>query len=77
VTGEVRLEVPVCTRITPHTLAHRWRVNRISADLTPYAQDPVSGVFIRNASQVRHQDVVDTDSVHAKSYVLHCSNLNP
>jgi hypothetical protein len=77
VTGEVLLELPLCTKISPHALDHRWRVNRISADLTPYVQDSVTGWFIRDASQVRYQDVVDTNSVHANSYVLHCSDLNP
>jgi hypothetical protein len=71
VTGEVRLELPLCTNLHPHNLAHRWRVNRISADLTPYVQHP------GDASEVRYQDVVGTDSVHAGSYVLHCSDLNP
>ncbi|MGA8090129.1 MAG: hypothetical protein WCA10_22855 [Terracidiphilus sp.] len=76
VTGEVRLELPLCTRASRH-FAYRWRVNRISADLTPYVPDPVRGCFIRGASEVRYQDVVGTDSVHAKTYVLHCSDLNP
>jgi hypothetical protein len=76
VTGEVRLELPLCTRVAPHNLAHRWRVNRISADLTPYVLHPMGGHFIRESSQVLYKDVVSTDLVHAKSYVLHCSDLN-
>jgi hypothetical protein len=71
VTGEVRLELPLCTDIHPHNLAHRWRVNRISADLTSFVDKP------GDASEVRYQDVFGTDSVQAGSYVLHCSDLNP
>lgn len=75
VAGEVRLELPLCTKLSPHNLTHRWRVNRISADLTPYVAHPDRGYFIRDSSQVRYQDVVGTDSVHAESYVLHCYYL--
>jgi hypothetical protein len=71
VTGEVRLDLPLCTAIHPHNLAHRWRVNRISADLTPFVDYP------GDASEVRYQEVVGTDTVLAAYYVLHCSDLNP
>ena len=70
VTGEVRLELPLCTDLHPHNLAHRWRVNRISADLNPFVLKP------GDASEVRYQDVAGTDSVDTGSYVLHCSDLN-
>jgi hypothetical protein len=70
VTGEIRLELPLCTDVHPHDLAHRWRVNRISADLTNFSSYP------GDVSEVRYLDVVGTDSVRAGSYVLHCSNLN-
>ena len=72
VTGEIRLELPLCTKVFPHELARRWRVNRISADLTPYGPHPVS-----DASAVRYQEVDDTNSVEAESYVLHSSDLTP
>jgi hypothetical protein len=71
VTGEIRLELPLCTDVHPHDLAHRWRVNRISADLTPFVNYP------GDTSEVRYQDVAGTDSGEAASYVLHCSDLNP
>ena len=74
VMGEVRLELPLCTAVNPHNLVHRWRVNRVSADVTPYVQESARGAFIRNASAVRYQDVSGTDSLKAKCYVLHCSD---
>jgi hypothetical protein len=60
-----------------NTLAYRWQVNRISADLTPYnIPHPIySGGLIRNAAQVRYQDVQDTNSIKAYAYVLHCSEV--
>ena len=76
VTGEVQLELPLCTTVHPHNLNHQWRVNKISADLTPYAQDLADRVFIRDTSQVLYKDVAGTDSVRARSYLLHCSDLN-
>jgi hypothetical protein len=40
VTGEIGIGIPLCTEVVPEhvlkALAHKWRVNRISADLTPY-----------------------------------------
>jgi len=71
VTGQIRLELPLCTDVHPHDLAHRWRVNRISANSTPFVDHP------GDASGVRYQDVAGTDSIDALSYVLHCSDLNP
>jgi hypothetical protein len=71
VTGELRLELPLCTSVHPHNLDHRWRVNRISADLNDFASCP------GDVSGVRYQNVLGTDSVQAGSYVLHCSDLNP
>ena len=77
VTGEIRLELPLWTKLSPHELAHRWRVNRISADLTPYVPHPVSFHFMRDSSAVQSREVVGTDSVRARSYILHCSDINP
>ena len=78
VTGEVCLNLPLCTEVGPDeplkNLAYQWRVNRISADLTPYVPHPkYSRGYVRDASRVRYHDVPDTDSVLADSYVLHCS----
>jgi hypothetical protein len=82
VTGEIYLSLGLNTHVLPeqevfNTLAYRWHVNRISADLTPYnIPHPVySGGFIRNASQVSYQDVQDTDSINARAYILHCSEV--
>jgi hypothetical protein len=80
VSGEISLSLPLCTEVGPEdvfkVLAHKWRVNRISADMTPYVPHPhYSRGFIRDASQVRYQDVPGTDSVRTHSYVLHCSEV--
>lgn len=80
VTGEVRLELPLCTTLHPQNLAHRWRVNRISANLTSHVPHHPVLFWRRKApstTAVRYQDVVGTDSVHAESQVLHCSELDP
>ena len=71
VTGEVRLDLPLCTAVHPHNLDQRWRINRVSADLTNFMYHP------GDISEARYQDVPGTDSVRAGSYVLHCSDLNP
>jgi len=71
VTGEIGLELPLCTAVHPHNLVHRWRVNRISADLTSFMQYP------GDVSEAHYEDAFGTDSVQAGSYVLHCSDLNP
>jgi hypothetical protein len=52
VTGEIALELPLCTKLAPHQLAHKWRVNRISADLTPYVPHSTYGHFVRDSSQL-------------------------
>jgi hypothetical protein len=75
VTGQVRLELPLCTKISPHDLTRRWRVNRISADLTPYVPHPTHGYLMRDSSQIQYKDVAGTDSVSAECYVLHCSEV--
>ena len=71
VTGEVRLELPLCTAVHPHDLRSRWRVNRVSADLTNFSYYP------GDIAQSFYQDVLGTDSVQAGSYVLYCSQLDP
>jgi hypothetical protein len=80
VTGDVYLNLPLCTEVGPEevfkALAHRWRVNRISADMTPYIPHPdYSSGSIRDGSRACYQDVRDTDSVRTNSYVLHCSEV--
>lgn len=80
VAGDIYLRLPLCTEVGPEevfkALSHRWQVNGISADLTPYVARPDnSRLFVRDASRVRYQDVPSTDSVKAHSYVLHCSEV--
>ena len=62
VTGEVRLNLALCTVVHPHDLSCNWRVEGIFADL---------GVF----SEPRYQEVSGTDAVRAVSYVLQCSSV--
>jgi len=82
VAGEIYLDLGLNTHVGPteevlNTLAHRWRVNKISADLTPYdIPHPIySGGLVRNTSRVRYQDVPGTDAINARNYVLHCSEV--
>jgi hypothetical protein len=63
VPGEVRLDLPLCTAVHSHNLDQRWRINRVSADLTDFMYHP------GDVSEVRYQDVPGTDSVRAGSYV--------
>jgi hypothetical protein len=74
-TGEVLLELPLCTAVHPHNLVHRWRVNKISADLTPYVLDSSNRMYVRDTSQILYKDTPGTDSVQAESYLLHCCDL--
>jgi len=80
VSGEVRLSLPLCTDILPDevfkTLAHRWKVNRISADLTPYIAGPDNPrFFTRDGSRIQHQEVPSTQSVKASDYILQCTEV--
>jgi hypothetical protein len=82
VSGEVKLSLPLCTDIVPdevfETLAHRWKVNRISADLTQYIAHPDNPrFFTRDDSQIHYQDVPPTRSVMARDYILHCTEVLP
>lgn len=80
VSGEIKLELPLRIPIMPEsvvaTLKHRWQVNRISADITPYVAHPDSPRFFkRDESHIRYEDVTSTESVKAEMYVLHCSEV--
>lgn len=58
------------------TLEHRWRVNRVSADLTPYLpHSERSRYFVRDNSHIQYREVDSTRSVRAHSYILHCSEV--
>jgi hypothetical protein len=67
VTGEIRLDLALCTVVHPHDLTRKWRVDGISADLTDYSLKP------GDISEPRYQEASGTDAVRAASYVLHCS----
>jgi hypothetical protein len=67
VSGEIRLELPLCTVVHQHNLVRKWRVEGISADVADYSLKP------GDISRPRYQEVCGTDSVRAGSYVLHCS----
>jgi hypothetical protein len=75
VTGEIYLTLPLCIDVE-ESLSHTWRVNGISADLTAYVPHPeYAGGFIRDASNIRYQEITDTGSVRAHNYILHCSEV--
>lgn len=81
VSGEVHLNFPLCTEIMPDqvskALAHTWRVDSISADLTPYVAHPENPrFFYRDNSRIRYEETSSTESLKASSYVLHCSEVH-
>lgn len=76
VTGEVELLLPLCTSVHTHNLAHRWRVNDVSADLTPFVLSSAERVYVRDKSQITYKEVLGTDSVKAHSYLLNCTDLS-
>jgi hypothetical protein len=80
VTGKIGIGLPLCTEMVPEevlkTLAHKWHVNKISADLTPYVAQPENSRFsVRDVSQIRHQDVKSTKTLRTHTYILHCSEI--
>jgi hypothetical protein len=80
VMGDVYLELPLCIGLLPEeelrSLRHEWRVNRISADITPYVSRPDNPrYYFRDASRARFSDVTDTGKVRTHSYVLHCTEI--
>jgi hypothetical protein len=78
VTGQISIGLPLCTEMVPEevlkTLAHKWRVNRISADLTPYVEQP-DQPSCRDKSQILYREVRSTETVKTHTYILHCSEL--
>ena len=79
VTGEIGLDLPLCTPVVPEPVSgkHRWQVNRISADLTPYIAHPDNPrFFTRDDSRIRYQEVPSTESVRTHTYILHCSEIS-
>jgi hypothetical protein len=80
VTGDIGIGLPLCTEIVPEdlskTLRHKWEVNGILADMTPYISCPDNPKFyFRDESQIRYTEVSSTSSVRAHDYVLRCSQL--
>ena len=75
VSGEISLNLPLCTAPHAYDLSHRWRANEIFADLTPFVLSSVGRVYVRDSSQILYQTVAGTDSVKARSYLLNCSLL--
>jgi hypothetical protein len=80
VAGEITIGVPLCTPLVPDeilkTVARKWHVNRISADLTPYVPLPDNPrSFVRDSSRIKYEEVKATYSVKAPTYVLHCSEV--
>lgn len=73
VTGEIELLLPLCTAVHTENLAHRWRVNKVSADLTPFIPSSVERVYVRDSSQILYKEVLGTDSLKAYSYLLNCT----
>jgi hypothetical protein len=80
VTGELALNLPLCTAIVPEeiskTLSRKWHVNEIHADTTPYISRPDNPkFFFRDESQVHFALVSSTRAAKAHDYVLHCTKL--
>jgi hypothetical protein len=73
VTGTIRIELPLCIALVPQEillrLRYKWTVRKISADLTP------DNGFARDKSQIRFEEVLGTNLLKARSYVLHCSEV--
>ena len=73
VSGQIGIGIPLGTAVVPIGLlrGYRWRVNQISADLTP--RMPGSG--LPDDSRTQYQAVSSTESVQTYSYILHCSEV--
>jgi hypothetical protein len=73
VVGQIKLGLPISTEIAP-TVAYRWTVKGITADVTPFIQHPERKYFFRDASNVLYKEVPATSALNASSYILHFSN---
>jgi hypothetical protein len=76
VTGELSLGLPLCASVYSDELTYQWKVNKVSADLTPYVLDPAKRVRTRDVSAIKYEAVSGTEAVKAERYVLHCSQLS-
>jgi hypothetical protein len=85
VAGNVGIGPPAYIENAPDTplktLEHRWRVNRISSDLTPYTLEkrlPDGSRILegmRDASRIKYEEVSSTESIRTHSYILHGSEI--
>ena len=75
VSGEISLDLPLCGAPHAYDLSHRWRINEVRADMTPFVLSSAGRVYVRDTSQIQYQTVSGTDSVKARSYLLNCSLL--
>ena len=85
VTGDIYVGIPIRIEIVPDeirkSLPYKWRVDGISADVTPYLEQrgllPGSQTFrVRDESRIRFEEVVSTKAIRAQAYVLHCTKLD-
>jgi hypothetical protein len=74
VSGRIGIGLPASTELLPEHFfnLYQWRVNRISADLTPYLPD----IGILDRSRAQYREIDSTKSGKARGYVLHCSEIN-
>ncbi len=74
--GEIRIGFPLCIDPIPHDvilkLGRQWRMNSISADLTPYGLDGR-----RDVARITYREVTSTAQLNAIDYLLHCTELGP
>ena len=75
VSGEIYLGLPLSTEVVADkvlaSLAYRWNVQKVLADLTPFTEIRGSG-FIRDRNQIRYQEVRSTEVLETEAYVLRC-----
>ena len=85
VTGDIYVGIPLCIEIIPNeilkSLPYKWRVDGISADITPYMERrgllPGSQTYrVRDESHIRFEEVISTKALGAPTYVLHCTKLD-
>jgi hypothetical protein len=75
VCGIIGIGMPAIAPTLPEALfkglEHRWRVNRIFADLTPYSSD----TCMRDRSRIQYQEVDSTEALRTQLYFLNCSEV--
>lgn len=84
VTGEIYLGVPISIQMVSDkvlkSLPNKWRVDGISADITPFKKRRglLRGreYLSRDESHIRFEEVASTKVIDAPSYILHCVKLD-